>query len=185
VKENAPRSNLYFQTANRILATPRARGLLEFLAPLERRGRRECRMLDAPAASHANNKTSIRVSSPQVHRNQTGIPCAMVLTVTPWSPRCAGLVSHRRLRDYSHKLDTSVGVPGPHGLAVREQHRLSGRSCRVHRILPQRCDMANAPLLGQDGQIFRSDLPDGGSKIFFQKGLDKSTKLISVFQKVI
>jgi hypothetical protein len=45
--------------------------------------------------------------------------------------------------------------------------------------------MANAPLLGQDGQIFRSDLPDGGSKIFFQKGLDKSTKFISVFQKVI
>jgi len=26
----------------------------------------------------------------------TGIPCAMGLRLTPWSPRCAGLFSHRR-----------------------------------------------------------------------------------------
>jgi hypothetical protein len=35
------------------------------------------------------------------------------------SPRCAGLVSHRHLSFIIDKLDTSVGVPGPHDFAVR------------------------------------------------------------------
>ena len=60
-------------------------------------GRRECRVLDAPAASRANKKRRTRTY--QVHRNHTGIPCAMVLTAPPWSPWCTGLVSHPRLRE--------------------------------------------------------------------------------------
>ena len=51
----------------------------------------------------------------------TGIPCAMVLTAAPRSPRCTGLVSHRRPRQSSRGLDPSVGGTGPHGLAVREK----------------------------------------------------------------
>src|SRR3984957_3091004 len=80
----------------RVLATPRARVLLEFLAPSKNRGRRECRMLDAPAASRAKKKKTHAHSQgpPKSH----GIPCAMVLTAPPWSPWCTGLVSHHRLR---------------------------------------------------------------------------------------
>jgi hypothetical protein len=56
-----------------------------------------------------------------------GLPCAMVLTAyTALSP-VTGLCCHRRLRGVSGpsgptclcKLDTSVGVSGPHGFAVR------------------------------------------------------------------
>jgi hypothetical protein len=50
----------------------------------------------------------------------TGIPRAMVLTATPRSPRCSGLVSHRHLFDYLERLIPSVGGTGPHGLTVRE-----------------------------------------------------------------
>src|SRR4051794_10476521 len=46
---------------------------------LESRGRRECRMRAAPAVSRAKIKKHTR-SSPQVHREQPGIPRAMVLT---------------------------------------------------------------------------------------------------------
>src|SRR5271163_794576 len=105
----------------------------------------------------------------------------MVLTVTPWSPRCAGLVSHRRLTDKSEKLDTSVGVPGPHGFAVRKPASFVNEAARVHRIPPRVRNVRETPLLpGQDAGVFRSDLPDVPSEEFFRKGLDKS---ISGFPK--
>src|ERR1700722_5252243 len=89
-----------FQTAKTVLATPRARGLpgnSQFLAPSEDRGRRECRMLDAPAASRAiKEKTHAHSQGPP---KSHGIPCAMVLTAPPWSPWCTGLVSHHHLRE--------------------------------------------------------------------------------------
>src|SRR5581483_218511 len=40
---------------------------------------------------------------------QSGIPCAMVLTAAPRSPRCTGLVSHLRLAKRLARLDPSVG----------------------------------------------------------------------------
>jgi hypothetical protein len=49
----------------------------------------------------------------------SGIPCAMVLTAAPRSPWCTGLVSHHHSAQRPAKLDTSVGVSGPHGLTVR------------------------------------------------------------------
>jgi hypothetical protein len=74
----------------------------------------------------------------------TGIPCTMVLTAAPRSPWCTGLVSHHHLRARKPaELDTSVGVSGPHGLAVRESlfvHTGLARveDLHVHRILPRR-----------------------------------------------
>src|SRR6185312_11115081 len=50
----------------------------------------------------------------------TDIPCAMVLTAAPYSPRCTGLFSHRRVAKRPAKLDPSVGGTGPYGLTVRE-----------------------------------------------------------------
>ena len=63
---------------------------------LHDRGRRECRVFCAPAASYAEWKkhTSIvTTGSPK----RSGIPCTTVLSAAPCSPRCIGLVSHRRL----------------------------------------------------------------------------------------
>ena len=64
--------------------------------PSGERGRRECRALNAPAASWAEKgrrPTSIVTTGSPKH---SGIPCAMVGTAAPYSPRCVGLDSHRR-----------------------------------------------------------------------------------------
>src|SRR5258706_5789522 len=45
-------------------------------------------------------------------------------------------------------------------------------AARVHRIPPHVDDVRNAPLLGQDGDRYRSDLGQMRRKIFLQKGLD-------------
>jgi hypothetical protein len=55
----------------------------------------------------------------QVRRNHSGTPCAMVLRLTPRSPRGTGLASPRREWINLHSLDPSVGGSGPHGLTVR------------------------------------------------------------------
>src|ERR1700723_3235312 len=49
-----------FQTAKIVLAARRARGLQEILAPSKDRGRREYRMLDAPAASRTIKEKNAR-----------------------------------------------------------------------------------------------------------------------------
>src|SRR5437588_11421531 len=52
---------------------------LQRQCPSKKQGRREGRVPDAPAASHAKTKQAHERSPPQVHRN-SGLPCAMVLT---------------------------------------------------------------------------------------------------------
>ena len=51
----------------------------------------------------------------------SGIPCAMVLTVSFALSSVTGLFCHRRRRDAKHhrQLSASVGAPGPHDFAVR------------------------------------------------------------------
>jgi hypothetical protein len=63
----------------------------EFLAPSKNRGRRECRMLDAPAASRAIKKKRTRTY--KVHRNHAGIPCAMVLRLLRALPGVPGFLA--------------------------------------------------------------------------------------------
>ena len=71
----------------------------------------------------------------QVTPESPGIPRAMVLTVSFELSPVTGLVCHRHRR--FRRLDTSVGVSGPHDFAVRIGiARLARR--RVHRILPRR-----------------------------------------------
>jgi hypothetical protein len=48
----------------------------------------------------------------------SGLPCAMVLTVTSWSPRGPGSFAPV-VRGLLHDLSASVGAPGPHDFAVR------------------------------------------------------------------
>src|ERR1700737_2886185 len=78
----------------------------------------------------------------------TGIPCAMVLTVSFVLSPVTGLFCHRRLRNSFRKLDASVGASGPHDFAVRfgvtrQRHR------RVHRIPhPTSVTIAKRPSCG-------------------------------------
>ena len=69
----------------RILAAPCARGLHES-CPSKRRGRRECRVLAAPAVSCAIVRKKTHTSI-QVQLEHSGIPCAVVLRLIPRSPR--------------------------------------------------------------------------------------------------
>jgi len=85
-----------------------------------------------------HKKTHFTHASSNRAAKSSGIPCAMVLTVAPRSPWCTGLFSHHRFAKRPAKLDTSVGVSGPHGLAVRLElirPRAKARLSRnVHRI---------------------------------------------------
>ena len=86
-------------------------------AVLPQEGSRECRALDAPAASRGK-KTRELVTT--VTPETPGIPRAMVLTVSSALSLVTGLVCHHRRRNFSRQLDASVGASGPHGFAVRQ-----------------------------------------------------------------
>ena len=100
----------------RIPAAGSARVMLRS-CPSKSRGRRECRMLAAPAALCA------RVESTQVsHYRSAGTVRHSPrdgLRLTPRSPWCTGLDSHHRPAIRVAELDSSVGESGPHGFAVR------------------------------------------------------------------
>ena len=112
-------SNSLSQTHSRDLAAYPPEFCQQHLA-LGIRGRRECRVHAAPAVSYANGKGNARTSI-QVQRRQSGIPCAMVLTVSSALSSVIGLSCHRRQRDSSHQL---------------ERQRRGVRTTRLRRPLP-------------------------------------------------
>jgi hypothetical protein len=91
--------------------------VLQERCPSRRRGRRESRVPDAPAAPCAMVESTrvVATGSPVT----SGLPCAMVLTVSSALSPVTGLFCHCRLRIIIRKLDASVGASGPHGFAVR------------------------------------------------------------------
>jgi hypothetical protein len=114
------------QTCLRILATHFVR-VLPVVAPSKNRECRESRMQAAPVASHANEE-SIRVSSPQVRRNDPAFPARWFTAYSalssetglclPPSPRALG-VSAARPTSLDPGVVPSVGGTGPHAFAVR------------------------------------------------------------------
>jgi hypothetical protein len=139
-----------------------------------RRGRRECRVLAAPAVScarlHGNAHTSI-----QVQPGHAGIPCAVVLRLMPGSPRRRiplasvadeltarlarlGVANLRRL-DTSHGCQDHTVLPyasAPYVLRAIVHSRLDTAPRTTSRAdaaastasRPTFVTMANAPLLG-------------------------------------
>src|ERR1700760_7876 len=95
----------------------------------------------------------------------------MALRPTPRSPRGIGLVSPRRLR-IARKLDTSVEVPGPHGLTVRiGTHRL--RTNNVHCIPhPTFVTIATRPPVSAGLSSLNHNFAISERKIFLREGLD-------------
>ena len=71
----------------------------------------------------------------------------MVLTVYFVLSPVTGLFCHRRLRGLLRKLDTSVGVSGPHDFAVRFRAIRQRRYQRPPHPAPNVRDDREAPLL--------------------------------------
>jgi hypothetical protein len=140
-----------------------ARGLYES-CPSKRRGRRECRVLAAPAISCAISAKSAHTSI-QVQLEHSGIPCAVVLRLmarSPWrrirlASIAGGLVARIARLGLANlrQLDTSHGcqnhtllpyasVPVVYALCSLTDFRPAlptqprARRCRVHRVPPQR-----------------------------------------------
>jgi hypothetical protein len=94
----------------------------------------------------------------------SGIPCAMVLTVSSALSLATGLSCHHRLQITICKLDPSVGGSGPHGFAVRVRTvRPRVRYCTSRPVLPRPShpalnvhDDREAPLSrAQDGALLK------------------------------
>jgi hypothetical protein len=94
--------------------------------PPKKRGRRECRVLAAPAVSCAKvcKKTHTSI---QVQSEHSGIPCAMVLRLIPCSPR-------RRIR-LASVADGLKDCPNPVGSTPLRQLDTSN-GCQDHTALP-------------------------------------------------
>jgi hypothetical protein len=116
------------QTAH---TNPHSRGAnhVRVMAPgtsSKQRGRRECRVRDAPIASHATKK-AYEFQSPQVRRHQPAFPARWFYGFLRARPGDRALLSPSQvaMRKHCHQLDISVGMSGPHDFAVRLQSRSS------------------------------------------------------------
>jgi hypothetical protein len=92
------------------------------------------------------------------------------------SPRRPGLLAAVVCEIVSRRLDPSVGGSGPHALAVRQLHRSSGNTARVHRIPPRVRDDAYAPPVEAGCAEKCHDFPKNGRDLFFARRLDTNSE---------
>src|SRR5450755_3824454 len=158
-------------------------------------GRGECRVPAAPAVSCALGGGRTHTSNNEYTRKHPAFPHAMVLTAYVALSPVTGLFCHRRLRikfclspvgpTQLRRLDTSVGVSGPHDFAVRSnisRQRAGDRSqvfrpaLRSHRAQnaaastashPAFVTIMTRPSVGWDTESSRCDLGGAKTKIFF------------------
>ena len=88
----------------------------------------------------------------------------------PGAPGFLATVTPEKLA--SQELDTSVGVPGPYGFAVRIRCPRQKHHQRPPHPAPRFVTLRNAPRSGRDGCEYRGDLGIRKNRIFFSKGLD-------------
>jgi hypothetical protein len=121
----------------------------------------------------AHKQTHYRYAEHLRHSLRNGV------TAYTRSPRCAGLVSHRRLaRHHGAKLDTSVGVPGPRDFAVRAGIARPARPARPSHPAHNVRDDREAPLFGRRGMATDNHIfPKSGSKNFDGRYLDAAIGL--------
>src|SRR3984957_2224988 len=91
-------------------------------AVLPQEGSRECRTLDAPAASRVEKNTRV---SHHGHAGTPGIPRAMVLTVSLALSLVTGLSGHHHWRNLFRLFDARGGASAPRDFAVRAQRHSS------------------------------------------------------------
>src|SRR5205823_12492730 len=100
-----------------------------FICPLEIRGRREDRVLAAPAVPRANcaNKCAHEHTGQLEH---SGLPCAMALRLTSCSSRRTAFLPPSPTEACFCQLNASTAAPEPHDFTVRIR--------RVRLARPQR-----------------------------------------------
>jgi hypothetical protein len=163
-----------------------------------RKGRGECRVPDAPAASCAEVVGSVRTSIHSESPEQPGIPARNGFTAYNALSPVTSSFCHRRLRikvcpspvgpTRLRRLDTSNGCQdhtlspyasapfvlraGNHSRrAIRPAIPIARRRCRVHRIPPRVRDDRDTPLsVGRDGGRYSADLGLRKTRIFFRRG---------------
>ena len=123
---------------------------------LPQEGSRECRTLDAPAASRVEKNTRV---SHHGHAGTPGIPRAMVLTVSFALSRVTGLVCHPRPR----KLPSANLTPA----SGRQDHTTSPSASSALRLCaplasiasrPASVTIESRPSVGRDGRGCIADL---------------------------
>jgi len=133
----------------------------------------------APIALRANRKdTQAEVTTGQAASHD--IPRAMVLTVSfvlsPETWLCC--LRHRRDAKHRRRLDTCLGVSGPHDFAVRTPRRPSSHTAASTAFQPNARDDRETPLMrDRMARACSYDLPDEQSGIFFARGLDRANQL--------
>ena len=111
------------------------------------RGRGECRVPSAPAASCAKWVVQdAHEYSQRSHRKSPGIPARNGFNGFLRDLPGDRLFCHRRLRILNRKLDASVEASGPHDFSVRQQNALVRSAARGHRIQPRVRDDRDTPL---------------------------------------
>src|SRR5262249_46950158 len=129
-------------------------------SPSQSRGRRECRMLAAPA-SLACRRNALCARKQDRAAETAGIPCAMVYGLSRallgepgfLPPSSAGLIAH--------ELDSSIGESGPYAFAVRDAGaRLAPppASTASHRNVR---DVRTPLLSGETGELVELICPTG------------------------
>jgi hypothetical protein len=141
-------SDSNFQTTRKF-SPRRLRPSCAWSHPRRNRGRREDRVRAAPAVSCANahkeNAHEHTGSAEAIRPSlRSGFTTYFVLSSV------TGLSCHRHSADISAKLDTSVGVSGPHDFAVRVSAVRLATLPRPPHPAPTLVTMANAPL-SEDG----------------------------------
>jgi hypothetical protein len=163
-----------------------ARALHESL-PSELQGRRESRVLAAPAASRAKMNETHELHSPQVQTELSDFPRAAVYGLLRALPGDRALLP-RSFADCSTTLAPASGrqdhTTSPSALLSLALHAKSAqRHHRVHRIQrPTFRDDGDTSLCNRTGtgRGRKGDLPDGTSGIFFARGLDKNSRKLPV-----
>jgi hypothetical protein len=109
-----------------------------------------------------------------VNRSNAGFPCAVVYGLLRALPGVPGLLAPviGAMREHRRQLDASIGAPGPHDFAVRAPRRSSSPEHASTASRRNVRDVRNAPLIGRDGRIWITDLPDGESDLFSRAGVD-------------
>src|SRR5215217_2364307 len=126
------------------LAAHSARGL-HLVCPLRDRGRREDRVLAAPAVSRAicANKAAHEHTGQREH---SGLPCAMALRLTSCSSRRTALLPPSPRRKLPRNLTPAPRRP-KHTTSPYASGAYVYRAICVHRISPRVRDDREAPLI--------------------------------------
>ena len=139
--------------------------VLRHHCPPKNRGRRESRVLVAPAASRAMKKAHELVTTGSTE--QSGFPRAMVLRLIPRSPRGPGFLAPVALRSSKNLVPASGHQDHTTSPSAMVAARLAASLRPSHPALNVRDDREAPLLVRRDGRIEATDLPDATSTIFF------------------